>query len=178
MPHSYSFIRHAVLACAAVLVLAACSTPRTYNFQTAAKGTREEARQVVSRVYGTATVPLLYNSHELASVLERIRMRRPEWQALLAAGRAANGESGFLVLRDDAAADPAIRAMVLAENEDRRHLYDEVSAEVGHGGDSRPFWRPYVAQMFGREWIAQGEPGWWQADEAGVWHAGQAAAPR
>lgn len=177
MPIPSSTIRRTLLVCATALVLAACSTPRNYNFQTAAKGTREEARQVVSRVYG-GDATLLYDSHELQATIERIKARRAQWQGLLAAGRAANGESGFLVLRDDAAADPALRAMALAENEDRRRLYDEVSVQVGHAGESRPFWRPYVAQVFGREWIAQGEAAWWRADEAGVWHAGEAAAAR
>lgn len=161
-------------ASAACFLLAACNGVDTHTFsiQTAASGTQIEAKQVVTLVYAQApdseVDQLLYSGGELTRAIKRLRDRYPQLKPLLDQGIVGNSASGFVVLRDRAN-DGRLRDLVWDENRDRAFLYHQASAAVGHGGDDLNSWLPYASYSFGKEWIAQGPPGWWQMDELRHW---------
>lgn len=159
---------------AASLLLAACNgvEPHTFNIQIAATGTRTEARQVVGLVYAQAPDSeidkFLYSGGDLTRAIKRLRDRYPQLKPLLDQGVVGNSASGFVALRDPASGGQW-RDLVWDENRDRAFLYNQASVAVGHGGDDLSSWLPYASYSFGKEWIEQGLPGWWQMDEQRRW---------
>lgn len=159
---------------AASLLLAACNSiePHTFNIQIAASGTQIEAKQVVALIYAQAPDSeidkLLYSGGELTRAIKRLRDRYPQLKPLLDQGVAGNSASGFVALRDPAKGGQS-RDLVWDENRDRAFLYNQASVAVGHGEDDLNSWLPYASYSFGKEWIGQGLPGWWQMDEQRRW---------
>jgi len=159
------------------LLLAACGGPESY-VHIAANGTKIEAKQVVALVYAqspdTEIDKVLYSGGELTRVIKRLRDRYPQLKPWLDQGAIGNTASGFVVLREDAqgvpgAQDAPLRDLVRDENRDRTFLYKEASAAVGHGTDNLSRWLPYASSTFGKEWTAQGQPGWWSMNEQQQW---------
>ncbi|MDD5249742.1 MAG: DUF1318 domain-containing protein [Rhodocyclaceae bacterium] len=169
--------RRLLAASAAALVLAACSSVDTHtvNIQTAAAGTKIEARQVVALVYAQAPDAeidrLLYSGGDLTRAIKRLRDRQPQLKPWLDQGVVGNTASGFVTLRDPARGKE-LHALLWEENRDRAFLHDRASAAVGHGGDDLNSWLPYASYSFGTEWIAQGQPGWWWMDDQRQWRQG------
>lgn len=160
--------------CGGALLLAACGNLETHtlNIQTAAAGTRVEARQVVTLVYAQAADgeidKLLYAGYDLGRAVKRIRDRHPQIRARLDDGSIGYTAGGFVALRELARCDE-LRQLLWDENRDRAFLYNQASAAVGHGGDDLNAWLPYASHTFGKEWIGQGKAGWWVLDEERNW---------
>ena len=152
---------------AIALLLAACNS---VGFQTAATGTQIEAKQVVALVYSQAPDSqidkLPYSGGDLTRAIKRLRDRYPQLKPWLDQGTVGNTASGFVALRDTTRREQ-LRDLLLSENRDRAFLHDRASAAVGHWEESS--WLPYESYSFGKEWIAQGQPGWWWRDEKGPW---------
>ncbi len=159
---------------AGTLLLTACSSVENVNInvQIAATGTKIEAKQVVALVYGqlpdAEIDKLLYAGGDLTRVIKRLRDRYPQLKPKLDDGSIGNTASGFVALHDPAQEEMR-RDLLRDENRDRAFLYNQASAAVGHGGDTLNAWLPYASHSFGKEWIAQGLPGWWSMNDQGQW---------
>lgn len=156
------------------LFLAACNGTENINInvQIAATGTQIEAKQVVTLVYSqlpdAEIDKLLYAGGDLTRVIKRLRDRYPQLKPRLDEGAIGNTASGFVALHDTAQQD-ALRELLRDENRDRAFLYNQASAAVGHGGDTLSAWLPYASYSFGKEWIEQGQAGWWSLNEQQQW---------
>jgi len=164
--------RRYVLGAAASALLAACSGSENFSIHIAATGTRIEAKQVVALVYAQSPDPeidrLLYSGGDLTNVIKRLRDRYPQLKSWLDQGAIGNTASGFVALRETAPEVPP-SDLLRDENRDRAFLYDRASSAVGHGGDTLNTWRSYASYSFGKEWIAQGQPGWWSINDQQQW---------
>lgn len=153
---------------ATALLLSACSSTQV---QSAATGTKIEAKQVVALVYSQAPDAeidkLLYSGGDLTRAIKRMRDRYPLLKPWLDQGIIGNTASGFIALRDPAQRNQ-VRDLMSKENRDRSLLYRETSEAVGYD-DEHPDWLPYVYFSFGTEWIGQGPAGWWWLNERRQW---------
>ena len=153
---------------AAALVLSACGNTQV---QSAATGTKIEAKQVVALVYAQAPDAeinkLPYSGGDLTRAIKRMRDRYPQLKPWLDQGFIGNTASGFIALRDTARRDQ-VRELMSIENRDRSLLYRETSEAVGYD-DEHPDWLPYVYFSFGTEWIGQGPAGWGWMNERRQW---------
>lgn len=153
---------------AAALLLSACGNTQV---QSAATGTKIEAKQVVALVYAQAPDAeinkLLYSGGDLTRAIKRMRDRYPQLKPWLDQGVIGNTASGFIALHDPARRDQ-VRDLMSIENRDRSLLYRETSEAVGYD-DEHPDWLPYVYFSFGSEWIGQGPAGWWWLNERRQW---------
>lgn len=169
--------RRLLAAGAAALLAAACGGVETHtvNIQTAAGGTQIEAKQVVTLVYAQAPDAeidtLLYSGGDLSRAIKRLRDSYPRLKSLLDQGVVGNTVGGFVAVRDTARSGE-LRKFLWDENRDRAFLHDRASAAVGHGGDDLNGWLPYASYSFGKEWIAQGQSGWWWLDDQRQWRQG------
>lgn len=169
----------AVLAVA----LAGCANTEvhTFNIQTAAQGTKIEARQAVALIYGQAPDSeidrLLYSGGDLTRAIQRLRARYPLLQPLLDQGVIGNTAGGFVTLRDENAGHQWDE-LLWQENSDRAFLYTQATVAVGHHLRNLNGWLPYASSTFGQEWIVQGQPTWWSQDENGRWSQARSAAGR
>ena len=163
------------------IALAGCANTEvhTFNIQTAAQGTKIEARQAVALIYGQAPDSeierLLYSGGDLTRAIQRLRARYPRLQPLLEQGVIGNTASGFVALRDDRAGSQWDE-LLWQENSDRAFLYTQATVAVGHHLRNLNGWLPYASSTFGQEWIAQGQPNWWFQDEDGRWSLGRGTA--
>ena len=152
---------------AIVLLLAACNS---VEIHTAATGTKIEARQVVAFVYAQAPDSeidrLLLSGGDLTRAIKGLRDRYPTLKPWLDQGVIGNTAGGFVALRDTTRREQ-LHDLLCDENRNRAFLYDRASAAVGHCDNN--IWLSYASYTFGREWIAQGQPGWWWQDEKGRW---------
>lgn len=157
---------------AGTLLLTACSNTENFSIHIAATGTKIEARQVVALVYAqspdTEINRLLYSGGELSRVIKRLRDRHPQLKPWLDQGAIGNTANGYLALRDTTQ-EKSLHDLLRDENEDRRFLYNLASDAVGHGGDAQTGWLPYASYAFGKEWIVQGQPGWWSMNDQKQW---------
>jgi len=159
---------------AATFLLAACNNleTHTFNIQSAAGGTEIEARQVVALVYAQAPdadiEKLLYSGGDLTRAIKRLRDRYPQLKPWLDQGVIGNSASGFVALRDPSRREQ-LRELLWEENRDRAFLHNRASVAVGHGVDDLAGWLPYASYSFGKEWIAQGQAGWWWLDDKRQW---------
>lgn len=157
---------------AAALLLSACGSTHTTNIQSAATGTKIEAKQVVALVYAQAPDSeidkLLYSGGDLTRAIKRVRDRYPQLKPWLDQGAIGNTASGFVTLRDTARR-AQLRDLLSKENRDRTFLYREASDAVGHGDEDLETWLPYASFSFGTEWIKQGQAGWWWLNEKRQW---------
>jgi hypothetical protein len=159
---------------AAMLLLAACNSVdgNRFTIHTAATGTLIEAQQVVHLVYGQAPDAdidkLLYSGGDLTRAIKRLRDRSGQLKPWFDQGIIGNTASGFVALRD-ASKRAQLHDLLWDENRDRAFLYNQASSAVGHGGDDLASWLPYASYSFGKEWIEQGQRGWWSLDEQGQW---------
>lgn len=153
------------------LLLAACGGPESY-VHIAAYGTKIEAKQVVALVYAQSPDAeidkVLYSGGELTRVIKRLRDRYPQLKPWLDQGAIGNTAGGFVALREDVPGAP-LHDLLRDENRDRTFLYKEASAAVGHGTDNLSTWLPYASTTFGKEWTAQGQPGWWSLNDRQQW---------
>ena len=155
----------------AMFLMAGCNN---LEFHTAATGTEIEARQVVSLVYAQAPDSdidkLLYSGGDLTRAIKRVRDRFPQLKPWLDQGVIGNAVSGFVALRDPSKGEQ-LHKLLRDENWDRAFLHDRASAAVGHEYDGG--WLAYESTTYGKEWIAQGAPGWWWQDEKRQWKQGR-----
>ena len=153
---------------AAALLLSACGNTQV---QSAATGTKIEAKQVVALVYAQAPDAeinkLLYSGGDLTRAIKRMRDRYPQLKPWLDQGVIGNTAGGFIALHDTARRDQ-VRDLMSKENRDRSLLYRETSEAVGYD-DEHPDWLPYVYFSFGTEWVGQGPAGWWWLNERRQW---------
>ena len=154
-----------------VVMLAACQSTQVV---TAAGGTLTQAREVVRLVYAQSGEPgaktLPYSAGDIAPTVQRIIGRFPESRSGFERGVIGITSDGYVVMRDPAAGDPALKALVRRENLDRSILYAASALEVGHGSnDLFGDWMPYERATFAREWVAQAPAGWWHRNEKGEW---------
>ena len=169
-----SVARRRLFCLGSAALLAACASldGHTFQFQSAATGTRIEARQVVALVYAqapdTEIDQLLYSGGDLSRAVKRLRDRYPQLKPLLDRGAIGNTASGFVALHDLTQREQ-LRAILWDENRDRAFLYNQASVAVGHGGDDLNSWLPYASYTFGKEWTEQGRAGWWAMDEERAW---------
>ena len=82
-----------------------------------------------------------------------------------AVGLTADG----LIAVHDAGAIPlserqAVNALVTAENNDRKNLYQEIARANGH-----PEWAVDIRNTFAQRWIQRAQTGWWIQSAKG-WH--------
>jgi hypothetical protein len=161
-----------LVSAAAALLLSACSSTHTVSVQTGAAGTLIEAKQVAALVYAQAPDSeidkLLYSGGDLTRAIKRLRDRYPQLKPWLDQGVIGNTSSGFVALREPARREQ-VRELLRAENRDRALLHNRASEAVGHGGESLDIWLPYASHSFGREWITQGQAGWWWLNEQRQW---------
>lgn len=162
------------LSLAFLLGLAGCAGTEVHNvnIQTAAAGTKLEARQVVALVYSqgpdSEVERLLYHGGDTSDAVMQLRDHYLLLRPWLNRGSVGNTASGFVALRDPTLKD-VLRELLWDENRYRAFLYDRSSKEVGHGGDTLTTWLPYARSEYGKEWIGQGTTGWWYLDEQGNW---------
>lgn len=154
-----------------VVVLTACQSTQVV---TAAGGTLMQAREVVRLVYAQSGAPsakiLPYSAGDITPAVQRIIGRFPESRSGFERGAIGITSDGYVALRDPAAGDPALQALVRRENLDRSILYAASALEVGHGSnDLFGDWMPYERASFAREWVAQAPAGWWHRNEKGEW---------
>ncbi|MCX7157139.1 MAG: DUF1318 domain-containing protein [Rhodocyclales bacterium] len=174
MPNSFATALGKALRClvgasAAALLLSACGNIAVYS---GAGGTTVEAKKVAALVYAQApdaeidTLP--YSGGDLTNAIKRLRDRYPQLKPWLDQGVIGNTASGFVALRDTARREQ-VRELLRAENRDRALLHNQASKAVGHGGEDLDIWLPYASYSFGKEWIEQGQPGWWWLNESRQW---------
>jgi len=155
-------------------VLPGCDNTRVHNInvQTAASGTRIEARQVVALVYQQAPDgeidKLLYSGGDTTTAIRQVRDHHSRIRSWLDQGVIGNTATGFVALRETARA-AELHDLLWDENRYRAFLYNRAAKEVGHGGDTLASWLPYASYSFGQEWISQGSADWWVLDESGTW---------
>lgn len=164
--------RHLLGMIAGTLLFTACSNTENFSIHIAATGTKIEARQVVALVYAqspdTEINQLLYSGGDLNRVIKQLRDRYPQLKPWLDQGAIGNTASGFMALRDTTQ-EASLHELLRDENRDRTFLYHQASAAVGHGGDTLNSWLPYTSYAFGKEWIVQGQPGWWSMNDQKQW---------
>ena len=157
---------------AGTLLFTACSNTENFSIHIAATGTKIEARQVVALVYAqspdTEINQLLYSGGDLSRVIKQLRDRYLQLKPWLDQGAIGNTASGFVTLRDTAL-EASLQNLLRDENRDRSFLYNLAAAAVGHGGDTLNSWLPYTSYAFGKEWIVQGQPGWWSINDQKLW---------
>ncbi len=57
-----------------------------------------------------------------------------------------------------------VNKLVVAENNDRRRLYQAIANANGH-----PEWFAQIQSTFARRWISHAQPGWWHQLSNGSW---------
>ena len=159
---------------AGVLLIVMLSACQSTQVVTAAGGTLLQAREVVRLVYAQSGEPgaktLPYWAGDITPTVRRIMDRFPESRSGFESGMIGITSDGYVALRDPAAGDPALQALVRGENLDRSILYAASALEVGHGSnDLFGDWMPYERASFAREWVAQAPAGWWHRNEKGEW---------
>jgi hypothetical protein len=173
--------RAAIFCLAAALLACGCADkPIAPGVQTGVSGTRLEAEKVVQLVVGqqpeAAIARLPYAAGDIAPAVRRMRERWPELKHYLEKGSVGMGSRGMLALREPAAADQALAALVRRENLDRYILYKASRTEVGHG-DGRDDWSPYTELVFADVWAEHAPAGWWLQNGKGEWLRKEAANP-
>ena len=155
----------------ALVLLGGCQSTQVV---TAAGGTLMQARAVVRLVYtqsgepGARTLP--YWAGDITPAVRRIMGRFPEARGEFESGVIGVTSDGYVALRDPAAGNAALHALVSHENLDRGILYAASALEVGHGSnDWFGDWMPFERASFAREWVAQAPVGWWHRNEKGEW---------
>lgn len=167
--------RRCALGVATALLACACGDLETHTLrvQTAAEGTRIEAKELVAFVYAQGSDAqldkILYSYGNLWLAARRLRERYPQLKPWLDRGAIGNTVGGFVALRDKTQREQ-LRDLLWQENLDRTLLHTGTSVAVGHGSDDLNSWLPYASASFGSEWIAQGQSGWWWLDDDGQWH--------
>lgn len=163
------------LSLALLLGLAGCASTEVHNvnIQTAAAGTTLEAKQAVALVYSQGPDSdvdrVLYHGGDTSAAIIQLRDHLLMLRPWLNRGSIGNTASGFVALRDPSLKD-VLRELLWDENRYRAFLYDRTSKEVGHGGEGLAAWLPYARAEYGKEWIGQGQAGWWYLDADGTWH--------
>ncbi|MEW6185139.1 MAG: YdbL family protein [Thermodesulfobacteriota bacterium] len=100
---------------------------------------------------------------------QQIRDRFPRLEPLFQKGAVGEGRNGFLEMRDVAGLSAAerneVKALVDAENRDRRSLYQEVAKSMSITPDQIG----RVQRIFAEKWQNSAGPGWWIQRDDGQW---------
>ena len=106
------------------------------------------------------------DSPQVRQLKNSMRTRYNGLKQFYANGWVGLQNDGLIVVRNPGAIDLAMRSqvkqLVVAENNDRRSLYQAIATANGH-----PEWAQQIQQTFARRWIAKAQPTWWYNDGSG-----------
>lgn len=109
------------------------------------------------------------DSPAVNTLKQRIRERFPQLLPYFQKGAVGENLSGYLELRDlgplSAGERNEVKALVDAENRDRRALYQEVAKSLNITSDQIG----KVQRIFAEKWQNTAEKGWWIQREDGQW---------
>ncbi len=100
------------------------------------------------------------NTPGVAALTQSMQTRYSQLAPHYASGAVGLTSDGLISLRDASAvplpARLAVNALVTAENQDRKALYNEIARANGH-----PEWADDIRSTFAERWIQRAQPGWW-----------------
>ena len=108
--------------------------------------------------YSAADIEI--NTPGVTALTQSMQTRYPQLAGHYGSGAVGFTSDGLVAVRD-ASAIPlaerqAVNALVMAENQDRKALYNEIARANGH-----PEWADEIRSTFSQRWIQRAQAGWW-----------------
>jgi uncharacterized protein YdbL (DUF1318 family) len=105
----------------------------------------------------------------IKAIRESLVKRFSKLEPFYKKGAIGENRDGFIEMRDEAGLSLTekrdVRALIDAENKDRRNLYAEIVRANNFGQDRLKD----VQKIFAKEWAGKSRPGWWVQGEDGKW---------
>ncbi len=107
-----------------------------------------------------AAADIEINTPAITALAQSMQNRYTQLSPLLISGAVGLTADGLIGVHD-AGAIPlserqAVNALVIAENNDRKNLYQEIARANGH-----PEWAADIRNTFAQRWIQRAQTGWW-----------------
>jgi len=107
-----------------------------------------------------AAADIEINTPGVAALTQSMQARFAQLSSHYASGALGLTADGLIAVRDASAiplaSRQAVNALVTAENQDRKALYNEIARANGH-----PEWADEIRSTFAKRWIERAQAGWW-----------------
>ena len=107
-----------------------------------------------------AAADIEINTPGVVAVTQSMQARYVHLASHYASGAVGLTADGLIAVRDASAVPlaerQAVNALVTAENQDRKALYNEIARANGH-----PEWADDIRNTFAQRWIQRAQAGWW-----------------
>ena len=107
-----------------------------------------------------AAADIEINTPAITALTQSMQNRYTQLSPLLNSGAVGLTADGLIAVHDVGAIPlverQAVNALVTAENNDRKNLYQEIAHANGH-----PEWATDIRNTFSQRWIQRAQTGWW-----------------
>lgn len=123
----------------------------------------------VNVAYAQTKSDLNVSTPKIAAIKKTLKARYPKLFPSYKGLVIGDGNDGYLSVRDDSKlnlkAKRDLKALVAAENKDRKELYGEIA--VANKIDKKNVGS--IGKLFSVQWQKKSKPGWWIQDAKGKW---------
>ena len=107
-----------------------------------------------------AAADIEINTPGVAALTQSMQTRYAQLASHYTSGAVGLTADGLIAVHDASAISlaerQAVNALVTAENQDRKALYNEIARANGH-----PEWADEIRATFAQRWIQRAQAGWW-----------------